>query len=160
LTERSTGFPVRIATLGPVGAFPYAPGTLGAAVGVAVVALVHSLPLGPTGVRFAMAALAAGIYGLGVWSAGRAEEAMGVTDPGPVVIDEVVGQMIAFLSQPTVGWKSLLGGFLLFRFFDILKPFPARRSEHLPRGWGIMTDDVVAGIYSGLALFLLGFAVR
>jgi phosphatidylglycerophosphatase A len=160
LSEEFPGFPVCVATLGPVGAAPYAPGTLGAAVGVGVVALAHSLALGPIGVRVAMAAFAAGIFGLGVWSAGRAEEAMGVMDPGAVVIDEVVGQVIAFLLQPTVGWKSLLGGFLLFRVFDTLKPFPARRFEHLPRGWGIMADDVMAGIYSGLSLFFLGFAVR
>jgi phosphatidylglycerophosphatase A len=160
LTERSAGFAVRLATLGPVGAFPYAPGTVGAAVGVGVVALVHALPLGPTGARAALATLAIGIFAAGVWSAGRAEVAMGVVDPGSVVIDEAVGQIIAFLSQTTVGWKSLLGGFLLFRFFDILKPFPARRFEHLPGGWGIMTDDVVAGIYSAVALFFMGFAVR
>jgi phosphatidylglycerophosphatase A len=160
LTDESAGFAVRFATLGPVGAIPYAPGTLGAAAGVCVVALVHGLHLNPSGLRAALAALVAGIYGLGVWSAGRAEKKMGTVDPGPVVIDEVVGQMIAFLFQSNLGWKSLLSGFLLFRFFDILKPFPAGRFEHLPGGWGIMTDDVVAGIYSALALFLLGFAVR
>jgi phosphatidylglycerophosphatase A len=160
MIDQTAGFSVRIATLGPVGATPYAPGTVGAAVGAGVAALLRSVLPNPTGARAALAAVAAGIYGVGVWSAGRAEEAMGTVDPSPVVIDEVVGQMIAFLPQSHLGWKSLLGGFLLFRFFDVLKPFPARRVEHLPGGWGIMTDDVVAGIYSALALFFLGFAVR
>jgi phosphatidylglycerophosphatase A len=160
VTERPGGLAIHVATIGPIGAVPFAPGTLGAAVGVALTALIRSLPLGPPGVRGAIAALAAAVYGLGVWSAGKAEKALGVIDPGPVIIDEVAGQLTAFIFQPVTGWKMLFGGFLLFRFFDVLKPFPARRLEHLPGGWGIMTDDVAAGIYAGVALFLVGLAVR
>jgi phosphatidylglycerophosphatase A len=160
VTELPRGFATQVATLGPIGAVPFAPGTLGAAVGIALVMLIERLPMDPQGARAATGGLAAAIYVVGLWCADRAEEAMGQLDPGPVVIDEVAGQVIAFLIQPASGWKSLLGGFLLFRFFDVLKPFPARRLEQLRGGWGIMTDDVVAGVYAGLALFFVGFAVR
>ena len=151
---------VRVATVGPVGRFPIAPGTAGSVVGVLIAALIARLPLG----RLMQGAVLAGssvlVYGVGVWAAGRAEGALQSVDPGPVVIDEVAGQMLTFLFRPAAGWIWLAGGFLLFRFFDVLKPFPARRSERLPGGWGIMTDDVAASAYSAVALFLLGLAVR
>jgi phosphatidylglycerophosphatase A len=92
-----------------------------------------------------------------VWAASQAEKYFGRTDPGQVVIDEVVGQMITLLLWPGATWKWLLAGFVLFRFFDVVKPFPARRLEHAPSGWGIMLDDVAAGIYGGLALALIGW---
>jgi len=71
----------------------------------------------------------------------------GIKDPGFVVIDEVAGQMIAFIAVP-VNWKYMLAGFILFRSFDIVKPFPLRRLEALPGGTGIMMDDVGAGLYA------------
>ena len=71
----------------------------------------------------------------------------GTKDPGFVVIDEVAGQMIALIGVP-VHWKYLLAGFILFRSFDIAKPFPLRRLEALPGGTGIMMDDVGAGLYA------------
>jgi phosphatidylglycerophosphatase A len=71
----------------------------------------------------------------------------GVKDPGFVVIDEVAGQMIALIAVP-LNWKYLLAGFILFRAFDIVKPFPLRRLEKLPEGTGIMMDDVGAGLYA------------
>jgi phosphatidylglycerophosphatase A len=77
----------------------------------------------------------------------------GIKDPGFVVIDEVAGQMISLIAVP-VHWKYLLAGFILFRSFDILKPFPLRRLEALPGGTGIMMDDVGAGLYA-LALLQL-----
>lgn len=160
MTERPGGFWVRVATLGPVGAFPFAPGTLGAGVGVGLVAILHCLPLRPNAMSGSTAGLAAVIYALGISSAGRAEKAFGVVDPGHVVIDEVAGQAIAFVFRPTAGWAWLLTGFLVFRFFDILKPFPAGRLERLPEGWGVMTDDVMAGFYTALTLYLAGLLVR
>lgn len=75
----------------------------------------------------------------------------GIEDPGFVVIDEVAGQMIALIGVP-LSWNYLLASFILFRGFDIVKPFPLRRLENLPEGTGIMMDDVGAGLYS---LFLL-----
>jgi phosphatidylglycerophosphatase A len=77
----------------------------------------------------------------------------GIKDPGFVVIDEVAGQMIALIAVP-VHWKYMLAGFILFRSFDIVKPFPLRRLEALPGGTGIMMDDVGAGLYA-LALLQL-----
>ena len=71
----------------------------------------------------------------------------GIKDPGFVVIDEVAGQMIAMIGVP-LGWKYLLASFILFRGFDIAKPFPLRRLERLPDGTGIMMDDVGAGVYA------------
>ncbi len=102
-------------------------------------------------------ALLAGIIvaiGLGVPAATIAARESGRHDPGFVVIDEVAGQWIALLGSP-LGWKTGLLGFVLFRLFDITKPFPVRRLERLPDGWGIVFDDVAAGLYAlGVSLLL------
>jgi len=84
---------------------------------------------------------------LGVPAATVVERASGRTDPGFVVIDEVIGQWIALLWSP-VDWRAGLIALLLFRIFDITKPFPVRRLERLPGGWGIVFDDVGAGLYA------------
>lgn len=97
----------------------------------------------------AVAALAAGIA-----AATRVERQAGQTDPSFVVIDEVCGQLITLIGSP-LGWKSLLAGFILFRAFDIVKPPPVRRLERLSGGWGIMFDDVAAGLYALLLMRLL-----
>jgi phosphatidylglycerophosphatase A len=107
-----------------------------------------------------LAAAAVGIFFLGVWAASGAEKYFGRVDPGHVVIDEVVGQLLTFLVRPDASWKWLLAGFVLFRIFDVVKPFPARQAERLPGGWGIMTDDVVAGLYSLAAVLILGYALK
>jgi phosphatidylglycerophosphatase A len=157
VAERRPGFAVWIATSGGAGYFPMAPGTAGSAVGVGIVAAIGALSLGRIWQQAAIAGLALGLGALGVWAAGQAEKHFGKTDPGQVVIDEVVGQMMTLVLWPGASWKWLLAGFLLFRFFDVLKPFPARRLEHAPGGWGIMLDDVAAGAYSALALVLFGW---
>ena len=118
------------------------------------------------------------ISSVGVWSAGRVAAYAGVEDPQYVVIDEVSGQQLAlvlplipvaiphFAARPDlsiyglfyafslVNWKYLLLGFILFRVFDIWKPFPIRRLEKLPGGWGIMADDWMAGVYAAIFLRL------
>lgn len=104
--------------------------------------------------------MSAGLFALGVWAAGHAERFFGRIDPSQVVIDEVVGQMITFLARPEASWKSLLAGFVLFRILDVVKPFPARRAERLPQGWGVMLDDIVAGVYSLLVLSLMRFGLK
>ncbi len=88
---------------------------------------------------------------VGSWSATMAERHFHSTDPGPVVIDEVMGMLITLFMSP-VGWVGACEGFLLFRIFDIIKPFPARQLERLHGGMGIMADDAVAGVYANLAL--------
>jgi phosphatidylglycerophosphatase A len=100
-------------------------------------------------------AIALMIAVMGVIVAGRAARYSELEDPQWIVIDEVSGQLITyylFFWVLPLNWKSWLLGFILFRAFDIWKPFPARQLEHLPRGWGIMADDWMAGIYAAMVL--------
>lgn len=100
---------------------------------------------------FVAAGLALAVTTLGIRPSTVVARESGVKDPGFVVIDEVAGQLIAFIGVP-LDWKYLLAGFILFRGFDITKPFPLRRLEALPEGTGIMMDDVGAGLYALLLL--------
>jgi phosphatidylglycerophosphatase A len=129
-------------------------------VGVAVVVGLGRLPFHRAGSIAVLAAASLVLFAAGVWAAGEAEKFFGRTDPGQVVIDEVVGQMLTFLLIPHATWKWLAGGFLLFRVFDIIKPFPARQAERIPRGWGIMLDDVCAGGYALAVLTVIGLVKR
>jgi phosphatidylglycerophosphatase A len=96
---------------------------------------------------------------LGVWIAGRAEDLSGVKDARPIVIDEVVGMWISLVALPP-RMEYWLAAFVLFRVFDVVKPFPADRAQRLGRGWGIMLDDVFAGIYANAVLQLFIKAVQ
>lgn len=160
LSKPQAGAAVQVATVGPVGHFPVAPGTAGSVVGVILAVILRHLPLARWELSGITTVVIALIFVAGVWGGGRAEQFYGVKDPGAVVIDEVAGQLVVFLFYAPAGWLAWVAGFVFFRIFDILKPFPARRAEHLPGGWGIMTDDIVAGAYGAAALFLLGFAIR
>jgi phosphatidylglycerophosphatase A len=151
---------VWIATGLGVGYFPLAPGTAGAAVGLALVIALRRTSLAPLGLAACLAILTGLLFVLGVWSAGKAEKVFGRVDPRQVVIDEVVGQILTFVATPRVTWIGLIVGFILFRAFDIVKPFPARRAERFPGGWGIMLDDAVAGVYSLMALVVLGRLIK
>ena len=156
LSDHEPGLAVRIATCWPVGFLPVAPGTGGSAIGVVLVYALSRLLAGSWNFRLGLAASLVCVFFLGVWSAGESEAFFHVHDPGQVVIDEVAGQMLVFMAGPHSGWEWLLAGFVLFRIFDVVKPFPARRAEHLPAGWGIMVDDAIAGAYAALTLLLLG----
>ena len=137
-----------IATGAHSGYLPKAPGTWGSAVGVLVWLLLSRLEMGP------YFSVLAALFVLGVFSAGAAEKIVDLGDPGIVVIDEIVGQLIA-LSLAPAHPAAALAGFVLFRFFDILKPFPANWIDnHLHGGLGIMLDDVVAGLYALIVLQL------
>jgi phosphatidylglycerophosphatase A len=142
------------------GYFPLAPGTAGSALGLALVIAFRQTSLKPLWLGISLAAFAGLLFLVGVWSAGKAERVFGRVDPGQVVIDEVVGQIITFVATPRVTWRGLLAGFILFRVFDIVKPFPARRAERFPGGWGIMIDDLIAGLYSLIALVILGRFIK
>jgi len=142
------------------GYFPVAPGTAGSALGLALVIAFRQTSLDALGLAVTLAACAALLFVVGVWSAGKAEKVFGRVDPGQVVIDEVAGQILTFVATPRVAWMGLIVGFILFRAFDIVKPFPARRAERLPGGWGIMVDDVVAGLYSLMVLVVLGHFIK
>ena len=91
------------------------------------------------------------LFFLGVFAGSRAERIWRIKDPQPVVIDEIVGMWISLLLIPpeTI---YILAAFVLFRLFDVIKPFPARQAELLPGGWGIMLDDLFAGIYANIGV--------
>ena len=140
-----------IATLGPLGRFPRAPGTLGSAVGTLTAPFIL-LPL-PIWARVVVCAL---LFILGGMAATRVERAMGVTDPRMVVVDELLGQWLTYLPFAVLTPEQLAAGFGLFRLFDIIKPWPIRKAEtSLPEGFGIMLDDCLAAVYAALGLALL-----
>lgn len=95
-----------------------------------------------------------GVAAVGVAAASQAESAYGRRDPGVIVIDETAGMLLTLAAVP-VGVGGALAGFFAFRLFDVVKPFPARRAERLPGGWGVMADDLVAGLYAQALLRLL-----
>jgi phosphatidylglycerophosphatase A len=108
---------------------------------------------------YAAILLAVFVAAIGIPAATRVARTSGLKDPQFVVIDEVAGQLITLIAVP-VTWKSLLAGFILFRGFDIVKPPPVRQIERLPEGYGIVLDDVVAGIYALIVMqVLLHFGV-
>jgi phosphatidylglycerophosphatase A len=102
---------------------------------------------------FAVGAATVATFAIGAWASSVAERHFGATDPGPAVIDEVMG-MLATMFMNGSGWLSACIGFFLFRLFDVVKPYPANRLERLPGGIGIMADDLMAAIYANLALRL------
>jgi phosphatidylglycerophosphatase A len=140
---------VLLATFGYVGHFPIAPGTAGSAA-----ALVLYVLLRWTGSPLVEGGVVVLLLIAGIWAGSAAERHYGREDPGYVVIDEVVGMLVTLLFIP-LSWSGVLLGFFLFRLFDILKPPPARQLEHLHGGFGIMLDDVVAGLFGNLALRLV-----
>lgn len=159
-------FSLAVTTFG-VGYFPLAPGTWGSAVAVAIYLGVSRLvtSAGISGVLLNAAMIAAllGFTMLGIWASGRSIPLLGSEDPSQAVVDEVVGQLIVFLFVPFgISWPLVLAGFVLFRLFDIWKPYPVRRFESLPGGFGICVDDIVAGIYGGVclaAVYAISFAI-
>lgn len=140
---------VWLATWGGCGYAPWAPGTAGS-LGAAAVAWVLVGLAGWPSIALAAAALA--LLGPAVWSASRTAEWIGAEDPGLVVIDEVLGQWITLAAAPERDWRYWLAAFVLFRALDVWKPFPARAAERLPGGWGIVADDLVAGVYGAVVL--------
>lgn len=172
-----------VATSLGVGYLPLAPGSWGSAAAVALIsgtALLTRSEAGPLLVVSEFSLLLA-LAAVGLWASQRVVAAMpSDPDPGYVVIDELSGQTLSIVagvalsawtappsgvainakiavafSSALLNWKYLLAGFILFRVFDIWKPFPARRAELLPGGLGIMADDWVAGAYAALGLWLL-----
>ncbi|MBI3047052.1 MAG: phosphatidylglycerophosphatase A [Acidobacteria bacterium] len=135
-----------IATCGPLGSVPLAPGTAGSAAGLVLLWAVRT-----TGSAALEVAVVAAVATLGVWGAGVAERHFGRVDPGPVVIDEVLGQLVTLMLLP-VNTTGVLAGFLVFRLLDIVKPWPARRMEAWPGGLGVMADDGMAAVYGNVIM--------
>jgi phosphatidylglycerophosphatase A len=139
-----TSLALAIATVLGVGRVPFAPGTFGSAAGLLIWAAM-------SGSWAAQAAAIVVVFVAGVWSGGIAERHYGATDPGAVVIDEVLGMLVTLFLNP-VGWTGALVGFLLFRIFDVIKPYPANRLERFHGGLGIMSDDAMAAVYANILL--------
>jgi phosphatidylglycerophosphatase A len=131
-----------IATAAFSGHFPIAPGTAGSAVALALFFALRSIG-GPGADALAIPL----IFAAGTWASGVAERHFGREDPGQVVVDEVLGTLVTLAFLP-VSLTGALAGFLLFRVFDIVKPWPVNRLESLGGGLGIMADDAMAGLYA------------
>ena len=151
------------------GLSPVMPGTAGSLVGLAIawplslwLASIHAASVGPV-VGLLMSGLFVGLVGVGV--SGPVCRALGSEDPGCIVIDEIAGQLLASAAVPlfwpyssrlaeAVAW---IGSFVLFRFFDIVKPGPIRTSQNLPGGWGVVVDDVLGGLAAAAVLAGIGW---
>ena len=143
-----------IATGLGVGHFPYGPGTMGALLAILIWYPITTMANHTTWFLITLALILAFTL-LGAWSSTVAERYWG-EDPSRVVIDEVVGQWITLLAVPAVfSWWHVLAAFVLFRFFDIVKPLGVRKMENFKSGWGIMADDILAGCYCAILIYLL-----
>lgn len=139
------------------GYWPKGPGTAGS-VGALLVAWPLVVWAGFEAWHFLVLAVA--WVGPAVWASARTAEIAGVEDPQIVVVDEVVGQWITLAGAAVVDWQHGLAALALFRVFDIVKPWPVRQLERLPGGWGIVADDVMAGVYGAVVLAGLRFVVQ
>ena len=137
-----------LATLGPIGFFKPAPGSWGSATAVVLAAILAMLSPWLLEIATLLVCL------LGVLAAGLYQTVTSRHDAPEVVIDELAGQWIALLVVP-LDWRWYLLAFLLFRFFDIVKPGPVRMAENLPGGIGVMADDIVAGVLAAVCLLLI-----
>jgi phosphatidylglycerophosphatase A len=135
-----------IATCGYLGYVPVAPGTFGSAAGLVVFYAVRST--GSIGVELAAIIV---LFVIGIWSGTIAEHHLGGVDPGPVVLDEVVGMLITLAFLPVSATGAIVG-FFVFRVLDVVKPWPSARFERLPGGLGVMADDGMAALYGNLVM--------
>ncbi len=144
--KNSSKFFVGLATGGYIGFIPFAPGTFGSLPGIPLFYFMSSLPLLPA------FSFLIGLILFSVWVAGKGESALKAKDPGCIVIDEIVGMAVTFFAIPFNIYLAILG-FFVFRFFDILKPFPVNYLEKkFTGGLGVVIDDVAAGIMSNIVL--------
>jgi phosphatidylglycerophosphatase A len=133
-----------LATFFGVGYVPVAPGTVGSLAGLLLWAVLpHAMQV--------QAAVIVAVFAGGAWASGLAEKHFRATDPAPVVIDEVMGMLVTLFLNP-VGWLGAIAAFFLFRFFDVVKPYPADRFERLSGGVGVMADDFMAAVYANVTL--------
>ncbi len=138
-----------LATCGYVGYAPVAPGTFGSAAGLAIFALVRAS--GSVSLELATIVV---LFALGVWAGTEAERHFGGVDPGPIVLDEVVGMLITLALLPVNSMGALVG-FLVFRALDVVKPWPSGRFERLHGGLGVMADDAMAAVYGNVVMRIL-----
>jgi phosphatidylglycerophosphatase A len=139
---------VLLAAWGPCGYAPAAPGTFGTLGAIPLYLALSRLPAG----AYLAATLA--FIALAVAAAARAGRYWGIADASPIVIDEVAGYLVTMALVP-FSWPAALAGFVLFRVFDVLKPWPASAFDRVKTGFGVVMDDVAAGVYAWAALRLL-----
>jgi phosphatidylglycerophosphatase A len=144
-----------LATWFGCGYMPRGPGTAGSLAAVAIAALVQYY-FGAH--RWILVGMILVLLLPGIWSAGRTASFLRVKDPGVVVVDEVLGQWVTLTGTALLNGRALIAGFVLFRLFDIWKPWPVRKLEELPGGLGIVADDLAAGVYGALILYIVGSA--
>ena len=137
-----------------LGLLPLAPGTWGSLGALGITLLVYQFV--PQSLCLFLGCIFLLTLTVGVSVAGAAEAGLGERDPSCVVIDEIAGQFLTFLIIPP-SIPMIILGFFFFRFFDIAKPFPCRQAESLPGGLGIMMDDVLAGVYAGMLVVVVGY---
>ena len=145
-----------ISTFG-VGYLPLMPGTYGSLVAVGIFLGLTQFIKGNALVAVVLVAIVAVTFA-GIWAASRTEELSGRKDPGKVVVDEVAGQLISLFPLTLFAQWSIVAviiSFILFRFFDIVKPYPARKLEGLKGGLGIMCDDLMAGVYAAVIISVI-----
>lgn len=142
-----------LATWFGCGFFPWGPGTVGSLAAILIAVLLHNYA--GTG-RLTLLVLTLVLLMPAIWAGTKTARRLGKKDPSVVVVDEVLGQWVTLLGATALRWKSFCAAFLLFRLFDIWKPWPVRNFEKLPEGAGIVADDLAAGIYAALILYIGG----
>jgi len=141
------GLAYTVGTFFGCGYSPVGPGTAGSLAALVIAIAIHN--------RTTLVICTVLLLLPGIWAAGKVAQYESRKDPQIVVIDEVLGQWITLAGASTLNWKSFLAGLLFFRLFDIWKPPPVRQLEALPGGTGIVADDLMAGLYGALAIFVL-----
>jgi phosphatidylglycerophosphatase A len=145
-------FAYAAATFFGCGYFPVGPGTAGSIAAILIAVALHTYAGSNRGTFLLLSIV---LLAPAIWAAGRVAQYEFRKDPQIVVIDEVLGQWITLAGASTLNWKSFLAALLFFRLFDIWKPWPVRQLEGLSGGTGIVADDVMAGLYGALAIFVL-----
>lgn len=146
-----------IATAGYAGYIPFAPGTMGTLVALVLYVILGYLTKDLSGyyqVNSLIFIISLISFYPSVWISGWMEKETGKEDPGIIVIDEVLGYWVTVAFLP-FNWKTVIIGFFLFRILDIVKPFPANSSQSLKNGWGVVVDDIIAGVYANILIRIM-----
>ena len=162
MTFLSPSIIVALATCGRIGYMGKAPGTNGAAVGLIAFILLYYSVYGVSPIAYSI--IVGLITAMAIWVCGRAEVLLKERDPSVVILDEIVALPFCFLGldsmlQSGQAWWVLILGFVLFRFFDIVKPWPINPLQKLPGGWGVVVDDLAAALATAFTLHVLLFVV-
>ena len=144
---------IAIATWFGCGYFPWGPGTVGSLAAIVIAVILHTYFRSG---RLTYLMMTVALLGPGIWAATRTARLVSREDPGLVVVDEVLGQWVTLLGATALVWRSWIAAFVLFRLFDIWKPWPVRSLERLPKGTGIVSDDIAAGFLGALILYIGG----